>query len=208
MRPLSLSMAPLLALFALAGCGTGPAPAEDDAAVESPDASMPVDASSVADTGPPDEDGDGIPTGRDCNDADRSVGTTGDRPCSTMCGSGVEACAEGVWGACSASTDCLCTMAGATRAAACGNCGMQMETCTSGRWTATSGCIGQGCMPGAVETETGSQCFERQRICSAECAWSDWEVTRPAGPCVPGACEPLIGQMCTEECVWVPATEC
>jgi hypothetical protein len=52
-----------------------------------------------------DEDEDGFGASSDCDDRDRDVVPGSTRPCDTECGDGVETCAGGRWGTCSAPTE-------------------------------------------------------------------------------------------------------
>ncbi len=192
----------LLSVFALVAAGCGQPVVMDDAFVPAEDAYVPgPDA-------PSDVDGDGVLSSIDCNDGDAAVGTSGTRACTSRCGIGNETCSNGAWSACSAPTDCDCTMPGATRLAPCGNCGMQNQTCTSGTWTAGSACLNEGdCAVGAVETMATLSCGEQQRLCGATCAWGEWQQTVPNGECRPGftmTCDRPEGtnRRCNDDCTW------
>jgi formylglycine-generating enzyme len=107
-----------------------------------------------------------------------------------------------------------CDMEGATRAGACGNCGMRSERCEGGFWTPQGPCLDEGeCAPGSTETGTLPLCGEQQRLCDNLCAWGDWNVTVPGT----GECEPASTQLaqadcpagqfrhqtCSDTCAWV-----
>lgn len=146
------------------------------------------DAAQPTDAGPADSDGDGTPDASDCDPRDASIAETADRDCSNACGVGEELCREGVWGACSAPTDCLCDTPGETRLTACGNCGQMAEQCTDGSWVSTSECHDEGpCSPGATEMMDRGRCGVNQRICRMDCSWGDWAVLVPRGECSPYA---------------------
>jgi formylglycine-generating enzyme required for sulfatase activity len=111
-----------------------------------------------------------------------------------------------------------CDEEGATRAVACGACGLRQETCQDGEWTATGDCLGEGeCSPAAVDEEDTPMCGSRARICSDACTWSGWTMTSDDGECVAGAerstsdgCPPDQSkeQTCSATCEWVDDTVC
>ena len=111
-----------------------------------------------------------------------------------------------------------CEAEGATRVGSCGNCGMQQQTCTAGIWGPTSDCLSEGeCAPGALDQEATDMCGERQRLCSAECAWNDWSTTIPDGECAAGASrttgdgcptDESKDQTCSSTCEWADDTTC
>jgi hypothetical protein len=165
-----------------------------------------------------DADMDGVPTDRDCDDGDPSVGMLGERGCSSSCADGLERCTDGVWGACDAPTTCDCT-SGETRSLSCAMCGTRMQTCSSaGMWEDDGGCTGAGpCVPGSMESiGTCGDCGVAQRTCNDSCTW-DAAVCVGEGACTPGtpgsdvqgcgAC--MIGtqtrtRMCNSSCAWDP----
>ena len=131
-----------------------------------------------------DRDEDGVPAGDDCDDMDAAVGTSAERSCEGDCGSGVEQCLDGGWGACNAptGTECDCTP-GHARTVLCSMCGQQMQRCgDDGRWADEGTCMGMGeCVSGAVETDAPMACGlcgegtqTRTRTCSGTCAWGEW----------------------------------
>lgn len=145
--------------------------------------------------GPRDDDGDGVATDVDCDDADPTVGRMAERACESACASGLERCADGSWADCDAPTDCSCT-SGDTRDLDCARCGTRRQRCDAGSWVDDGGCAGQGpCGPGDVESEEeacgacGSGSRSRSRTCSASCAWeawSDWSACGGETGCTPG----------------------
>lgn len=202
-------------LLLVAACGE-PGPGTDggslDAGTEPRDAGSTDAGPPPADAGTDDRDGDGVPDGGDCAPDDPAVGATSSRPCDRGCGAGVETCADGVWGACSAPSDCTCDTPGMRRVAACGMCGMVSEECMDGRWQSVSMCLNQGeCMPGAVEDRDQPRCQVDQRICTEGCVWGEWSTIVPAGPCEPGTmgfCSFDEDWRCVEGCVQVDNPEC
>lgn len=128
-----------------------------------------------------DADGDGVPAGDDCDDQDPALLGDAERACPGDCGSGIEQCLDGVWGACSAPTDCECTP-GDGRNVRCVMCGEQMQRCgADGRWADEGACMGVGdCVADAEDVETrdcglcGEGTEARTRTCSGECTWSEW----------------------------------
>jgi len=161
-----------------------------------------------------DADDDGIPAAMDCDDTDAAVGATGSRTCASGCADGVELCADGIWAACDAPADCACPTAGATRTAACGNCGLESQRCSTGNlWESVSPCLGEGeCAPAAFERDM-SRCGDRARICDDACAWRPWTVTTPQGECeapetrTPAGVTCGIAEVpastCSAACTWV-----
>ena len=172
------------------------------------DAFAPPDSGS--DVGPADSDGDGVPDSMDCAPTDRAQGANATRPCTGTCGAGTETCANGVWAACNAPTDCVCTRAGATRAAPCGMCGRRLETCSAAlRWEAMGACESEGvCVAGTVEERRGAFCDVVRFTCSSTtCTWDAGVEISPRGECVHGAveCRPPYGDLatdsiCTDDC--------
>lgn len=130
-----------------------------------------------------DADGDGVPAAEDCDDTDPAVGRSTERDCEGDCGSGIERCSDGVWGACDAPTgaDCDCTP-GHGQTVRCSMCGQQAQRCgEDGRWANEGTCTGMGeCVAEVVGTETmpcglcGEGTQTRTRTCSDTCAWGDW----------------------------------
>ena len=179
----------------LTACGSGVEPG--DSGLSMPDTPAPdVDG-----------DGDGVPSSRDCDDADPAISSTSSRSCMNECGTGTEQCTDGAWSACTAPTDCRCDTEGATRIGTCGLCGMQSQTCRAGTWQGVSSCLDEGvCVFGAVESREGPLCDRDERLCGADCRWGDWLQAVPEGDCVPGAsreCDSRVGYMrCTEMCEW------
>lgn len=174
------------------GCGVAVAPSDAgiDAFVDAVDAADETDAfvgsdAVPPDSGPPDGDGDGVTTARDCDDSDPMVGTTGTRECTTVCGTGRDRCADGVWVGCSAGLDCVCTGEGTVRSVACGRCGTQTERCVEGLWTDADACHDETgvCVPGSEETRDGSYCNQQSRLCEATCMWGSWTDLTPRGEC-------------------------
>ncbi len=188
---------------------TGTGDAGDRADTGAADARM-VDAP-VADSGPPDGDGDGVPTATDCDDADPEIGASASRACTSPCGDGTETCTDGAWGACSAPTDCVCSSEGMMRVATCGNCGMRGERCTAGLWTPTGPCLGEGeCAAGTTEMRTDVFCGVQARLCGATCAWGPWIYTREPGECRPGTrtCIGSIDCVCRDDCTCADNPDC
>ncbi len=203
-------------LLLVAACGD-PTPGTDagsplDAGSEPRDAGATDTGLPLADSGTADRDGDGVPDGGDCAPDDPAVGATSSRPCDRGCGAGVEACTGGVWGACSAPSDCTCDTPGMRRVVTCGMCGMVSEECMDGRWQSVSMCLNEGeCMPGAVEDRDQPRCQVDQRICAMDCEWGEWSTIVPAGRCEAGEVgHCFIGDdyLCTSECMLVDNPEC
>lgn len=170
---------------------------------------MPADEDApMADVGPADQDMDGVPAARDCDDTDTAVGASSSRACSSACGAGTETCADGVWGVCSAPTDCVCTTEGEMRVGTCGMCGMQSQRCTGGVWTGASSCLGEGvCVPASVESRDTMFCGTEERLCGIDCNWGEWLQATPDGECIPTysrTCpdNPTLQQSCQEDCMW------
>lgn len=158
------------------------------------------------DAGPPisDGDGDGVPTDRDCDDADPSVGSVAETPCASACGSGIASCVEGTWGRCDAPTVCSCTGTD-TRDLDCIRCGTQRQVCESGTWVNDGACSDQGdCAPGALMmgSEPCGVCASgtrtRARMCGSGCDWDAWAAW---GACVgESGCMPGTPQMDSRPC--------
>ncbi len=144
-------------------------------------------------------------------------------PCSTPCGDGEQACDNGMWGTCSAPTDCICDDPGAVDEVSCGNCGAMARTCkqveatTLYMWDTFGPCQGEGICEPEQEEETpcGFQCGRQVRVCGEECAWGEWTECQDAGMCMPGdtedkACGNCGSQekICGEDCYWQPWGSC
>lgn len=171
--------------------------------------SMPPDGDApVSDTGAADQDMDGVLAARDCDDMDPAVSAMASRACSNMCGAGTESCTDGIWGRCSAPTDCVCTTEGEMRVGTCGMCGMQSQRCTGGVWTGVSSCLGEGvCVPASVESRATLRCGTQERLCADSCTWGDWFQAAPDGECLPGSSrecpDPAMSaliQACGDDC--------
>lgn len=135
-----------------------------------------------------DVDGDGVPSGQDCDDASASVGRMAERPCSSACSAGVERCLDGRWNPCTAPTDCDCTDGDAPRMVSCMECGMQRQVCDGGTWRDEGTCSGGGTCPmGDVEMGgTCGRCGVQARTCGVTCTWGAWSCSEE-GECTPGA---------------------
>ncbi len=148
-----------------------------------------------------DADNDGSPDstcgGSDCADLDSTIGAGSTRACASACGAtGVEMCADGVWTACDAPTDCACTP-GAVDSVPCALCGTATRTCgDDGQWSELSACGDQGvCEPG---TQQAVSCGEldctspvagsQMDTCTVACVWSAGACVG-APECCPGATE-------------------
>ena len=201
-----------LGIFALAGllASCSPTPIDEDTGTEAdaPEIDVPMeDAAPPLDAGN-DRDGDGIDDVSDCAPDDPLVGSSGTRSCSSACGDGMEVCTGGVWGTCSAPTDCTCTTEGETRLGACGRCGEHSEQCLGGFWEVVSLCLGQGeCSVGELDSLEGPRCRLEQRLCGADCAWGPWDLVHPEGVCDRGWGECIRNpdgtyteQYCTPSC--------
>jgi hypothetical protein len=171
-----------------------------------------VDAPSLDDAplDAPDADRDGVPDARDCDPASATVGATGSRACTGVCGAGVETCTDGAWAECIPAADCTCATEGMRRLTSCGMCGQRSEECITGRWMSISTCIGEGeCNLGDVETRRDRLCMTEQRLCGADCRYGSWTMTRPPGECEAGLrnCDPtsptLPDFLCTDDCLIV-----
>lgn len=140
-----------------------------------------------------DVDRDGVEAAGDCDDMDPSVGAMAARACSSVCGTGMEICTDGVWAACNAPTMCACPAGTPPRVVSCGNCGQQTQICSGGAWVNDGGCLNQGCAPGTTQSETrGCTCGgseSRTRTCTASCTWGGWSGWSgcAGGECSPGA---------------------
>lgn len=207
-----ISLIAALAALGLVGCGEDAVmPGVDSGTFDAAgtDAGEPDSGSRSEDAGTdasPDYDRDGVPDAVDCEPMNAVFGSTSERSCSTLCGDGMETCTDGVWGACDAPTECLCSTEGATRIHPCGMCGEQGEACRGGVWTATSVCTGEGeCSAGDVEDRSmPDYCRLEQRLCGSECTWGSWVVVM-TGECRRGErrCTwgpPPRNYRCTDEC--------
>ena len=137
-----------------------------------------------------DADGDGVPSAEDCDDSAPTIGRSGDRSCTSVCGVGVERCTNGVWGACSAPSRCDCTDGDAPRDVPCGFCGTQQQLCLGGTWMNAGGCSASGeCAADSVESGGAcGRCGTRMRACDTACAWGA-ETCVGEGECVAGTTE-------------------
>jgi len=136
-----------------------------------------------------DEDGDRIPATLDCDDADPTIGSTGERSCSSDCAVGVERCTEGEWSACSAPTSCTCESTDPPRMRDCAMCGTVFDTCSDDEWVAGT-CMDQGnCPPGELEMRTNAgagcgECRVEQRTCGMDCEFpTEWECVEAIPDC-------------------------
>lgn len=187
----------VLALLLAAACADGGVDTGRDAG------GTPADTSVSNDD---DEDGDGVPVDRDCDDADPRMGSTAERPCVSDCAPGVEQCFDGIWMACSAPMDCECTAGTPPRDIACERCGTQRQTCVDGRWVNEGVCTSGMCAPGDVEMGGAcGNCGVERRTCGMDCTWAPAECI-DQGACAPGAtrdgCDPCGHQVCNAECRW------
>jgi len=167
-----------------------------------------------------DADGDGIPSSLDCDDLDFGTGATAERTCAGECGSGIERCADGVWGACSAPTTCDCETGATPRMVSCAMCGTQRQTCVGGRWVDDGACLAGSCSPGEIEMGAPcGNCGVQARECQPDCTWGAWACTEE-GECARGATEPesqacgLCGsgtqsrmRTCGTDCRWGAVSE-
>jgi len=107
-----------------------------------------------------------------------------------------------------------CSTPGETRAAACGNCGIQGQTCSPDHvWEPNGPCTDQGeCSPGTTEARDDAFCGRSARTCDDTCAWRAWSETAPAGVCEPGetrfdpeGCDlsEYRAASCTSSCEWL-----
>ncbi len=136
-----------------------------------------------------DEDMDGVNAAADCDDTNGAIGRMAERVCTGPCGAGVEQCSDGVWGACSAPTECDCSDGDAPRTIACPGCGTQTQVCMGGVWVDDGACetSGDGCNPG--ETRGGApcgMCGMAQEICDLSCTWQEGSCEGESGECAPG----------------------
>ncbi len=147
-----------------------------------------------------DRDMDGVDASVDCNDDDASVGSTGERACSSACGTGVERCVDGVWMTCSAPVSCDCVEGSAPRTLDCGMCGQQRQVCTAGAWVDDGVCTSAGvCSPGEIGMGAPcGNCGRQERRCGADCQWSPF-VCVDEGECAAGAVE-NDSRICTPSC--------
>lgn len=177
----------------VAGCALGEDgvnPRDRDAS-PSMDGSVPVDGGAGTDgmVAPgSDMDGDGVPSERDCNDADPTVGSTAERRCSSMCGEGIERCTDGIWEICTAPLTCECVVGSAPRELDCERCGTQRQVCTDGGWVNDGACAGSGpCSPGDIDMgPLCGMCGREERRCQADCTWSSTACVSE-GVCAAGA---------------------
>ena len=136
-----------------------------------------------------DMDGDGVNAAMDCDDTNSSVGRMAERVCGGACGAGVEQCADGVWGACSAPTECDCTAGDPPREIACPGCGIQRQICQDGSWVDDGACMtmGDGCTPGATRSGTScGMCGTTSEFCNLDCSWEAGACMGETGECAPG----------------------
>jgi hypothetical protein len=193
----------LLAVLAFAGCASGGGSGDDVTTRRDsgpPDLSSPSScepacvapemcvAGACVDPGD-DADMDGIPASQDCDDSNGAVGRMAERTCSGDCGSGVEQCSDGVWGSCSAPTECDCSDGDPPREIACPGCGTQQQVCMGGVWVDDGACVttGDGCTPG--ESRGGASCGmcgTASEICDLSCTWVAGACEGETGECMPG----------------------
>jgi hypothetical protein len=160
-----------------------------------------------------DRDTDGIPAGSDCDDRDRSVGTTAQRACKSECAGGIERCVMGQWQACDAPTACTC-VPDEQRTVNCGNCGTRNQVCNSqGKWADVGTCIDEGeCSVGVTE-DLGpcGKCGTEKRTCLSNCVWgvpacrdegvcADGEADLQSEPCGVCGSERTRRRTCDEAC--------
>jgi len=137
-----------------------------------------------------DADTDGVPAAEDCDDTTAGIGRLAERSCASLCGAGVEQCASGVWGACSAPATCECTEGDPPRDVPCGFCGTQQQLCLGGSWMNAGACNGSGeCAAGTSEPSGAcGRCGTSMRTCGVGCAWAA-PVCTGEGDCVAGTIE-------------------
>ncbi|MDY0002077.1 MAG: SUMF1/EgtB/PvdO family nonheme iron enzyme [Polyangia bacterium] len=179
----------------------------------SPDAESETDASTGID-----QDGDGFPAERDCNDFDRAVYPGVTRTCSTVCDTGTQTCGEdGEWTPCTAISDCNCSTPGETRLVPCGNCGEAEQVCGADNvWSAPGVCELEGpCAPGQQNQVTCPFCGTGVQECQTDC---NWGLADCSGECTPGeteiteigCTEPWQRQRreCDASCTWIAQQPC
>ncbi len=102
---------------------------------------------------------------------------------------------------------------GEMRVGPCGNCGTGQQLCEGGSWVLQGACFDEGvCPAGTLQTAAAPLCGEQQRLCNAQCAWTDWTVTMPGdGECEPGhrrldqqdcGAGMYRRQVCSDTCAW------
>jgi hypothetical protein len=161
------SLGPVSLALCLAACasGTGVNPRLDDGALR--------------DGGPAiaDRDRDGVEDALDCGPDDALVGRRSEEACASACATGVRACVDGVFAACSAPTECTCTT-GNTRIVDCPRCGTQEQRCEGDAWVDVGGCRSMAlCAPGEREMQASDECGlggQRARECTESCVFGEW----------------------------------
>jgi hypothetical protein len=164
-----------------------------------------------------DADSDGIAAGEDCDDDNAAIGRLAERSCSSVCGVGVEPCANGIWGACTAPAACDCVEGDPPRDVPCGFCGTQQQLCLGGAWTNAGSCSSSGeCAADSVEAGGGcGRCGTSSRTCGADCTWGPATCTGE-GACTAGTTETDTAacacgtqsrtRTCSPTCGWGPWT--
>ncbi len=147
-----------------------------------------------------DMDGDGVPSERDCNDADPAVGSMAERGCSSMCGTGIERCTDGRWEICTAPLTCDCAAGSPPRTLDCGRCGSQRQVCTDGAWVDDGACTGEGpCTLGDIDMgPLCGRCGREERRCQTDCTWGPTACVAE-GVCMAGATDTGT-RACTTTC--------
>jgi len=149
------------------------------------------------------------------------------KPCETPCGTGEMACAGGMWGPCSATSDCVCDEPGASEEVPCGNCGTQTRTCGKADgggsgvlqyvWGEYTECMGEGlCEAGIVsETPCGMKCGKQIQACGEDCTWGPLSECTEEGMCSSGSTEDKAcgncgtqQRLCGGDCMWEPWGAC
>ena len=136
-----------------------------------------------------DADSDGVNAASDCDDTNGAIGRMAERVCTGPCGSGVEQCTDGVWGSCSAPTECDCVEGDPDREIACPGCGTQRQVCMGGSWVDDGSCTtsGDGCNPGETRGGTAcGMCGTAREICDLSCSWQAGACEGESGECAPG----------------------